>query len=145
MRHRLVHVCDDKSPDRAAAEEDLRGLIRTGWYYTRNERPPSLMGGEPIVGIGSHGGRGLFILGTCVSHRWEKLENAGRHKWRIPVEWEAAIYEANPEEVLDGVETVHGRRPSSRSWSSIGTHAYNIVVERIRSGRSRVEVRKRRS
>src|SRR3954451_5352302 len=110
-RHRLVHVCDDNNRNRESAAKDLWGLIEEGWYYTRNEKPPSLMGGESVVGIGSHGGRGLFILGICTSPRWHALEG-GRYKWRIPIEWEPVIYEADPSTVLDGIRTVHGRRPS---------------------------------
>jgi hypothetical protein len=134
MRHRLVHVCDDNHRAPQSAEKYLRELIEDGWYYTRNKKPPSLMSGEPLVGIGSHGGRGLFILGTCSSPKWHPLDSDGRYKWRIPVNWELAIYEADPAIVLDGVRSVHGRRPSTRSWSSIGTTEYETVVERIRSG-----------
>lgn len=139
MRHRLVHVCDDNSPDRERAERDLRELIATGWYYTRNERPPSLMGGEPLVGIGSHGGRGLFILGTVDrSADWQGLDPAGRYKWRIKVEWDPVIYAADPDTVLDGITTIHGRRPNPRSWSSIGTPEYDAIVERLRVGSAQV-------
>src|SRR5215208_3815303 len=89
-------------------------LVQHKRYYTRNDTPPKIMRRTPMVGIGSHGGRGLFLLGHCAGLRWEPLAEEHRpYTHRIPVIWDGAIYGADYDEVLAGVS-----KYNERSWTS---------------------------
>ena len=99
-------------------------------YYTRNETPPKIMRRTPMVGVGSHGGRGLFLLGACAGLDWEELgEDALPYRYRIEVIWDGAIYGAAYEQVFAGVT-----KYNQRSWTSASRADYRLVVDNILAG-----------
>src|SRR3954451_24691150 len=82
----FCRVCDERHDTYEKALQDLRDMVRDERYYTRNDTPPKIMRRTPMVGIGAHGGRGLFVMGACARLRWERLgkENLP-YKHRIEV------------------------------------------------------------
>lgn len=105
-------------------------MVEAERYYTRNETPPKIMRRTPVVGIGSHGGRGLFLLGTCAGLDWEDLgDSALPYRHRIEVIWDGAIYAAAYGDFFEGVT-----KYNQRSWTSATRADYRLVVNRILSG-----------
>jgi hypothetical protein len=126
----FARVNDERRRTREQALEDLAGLIRDEYYYTRNERAPKIMRRTPMIGIGSHGGRGLFILGHCAGYDWEPLtEDFLPYRHRIDVIWDGAIYAADYDTVLDGVAKFN-----ERSWTSASQRDFALVESRILHG-----------
>jgi hypothetical protein len=126
----FCRVCDERHDTYAKALEDLAGLVEAERYYTRNEKPPKIMRRTPMVGIGSHGGRGLFLLGMCTGLGWEDLSESWLpYRHRIPVIWDGAIYAVDYEGVFDGVS-----KYNERSWTSATLPDYRLVVDRILAG-----------
>ncbi len=122
----FARVCDERNQTRESALESRRGLVRDGWHYTRNESPPKIMRRTPMVGIGSHGGQGLFLLGTCAGLRWEPFDDGyWPYAYRIEVVWDGAIYAAAYDDVLDGVS-----KYNERSWTSAERTDYQRVTSR---------------
>jgi hypothetical protein len=126
----FCRVCDERHDSYEKALEDLTGLVRDERYYTRNESPPKIMRRTPMVGIGSHGGRGLFVMGACAGLDWESLgEEDLPYRHRIEVIWDGAIYGADYDGVFAGVT-----KYNQRSWTSANRADYRLVVDRILDG-----------
>ena len=120
----FCRVCDERHDTYDTALEDLTGLVEDERYYTRNASPPKITRRTPMVGIGSHGGRGLFLLGACAGRDWEDLgDSALPYRHRIEVLWDGAIYGADYGAVFRCTTSARGRRRHARTtaWSSIGS------------------------
>lgn len=137
----FCRVCDERHDTYDKALKDLTGLVRDERYYTRNETPPKIMRRTPMVGIGAHGGRGLFVMGACAGLRWEGLSDDHLpYRHRIEVIWDGAIYGADYEAVFEGVG-----KYNKRSWTSADRADYRLVVDRILDGEIVRRVRERPS
>jgi hypothetical protein len=126
----FCRVCDERHDTYARALDDLTDLVRAERYYTRNETAPKIMRRTPMVGIGSHGGRGLFLLGACAGLAWENLDDGALpYRHRTEVIWDGAIYAADYYAVFDEVT-----KYNERSWTSATRADYRLVVDRILAG-----------
>ena len=135
----FCRVCDERHDPPDKALEYLTGLVRDERYYTRKDPAPRIMRRTPMVGIGAHGGRGLFVMGTCAGLRWEPLGPEDEpYLHRIEVIWDGAIYRADYVRVLDGV-----MKFNKRSWTSATRDDYRRVVDRILEGEVVRRVRER--
>jgi hypothetical protein len=105
----------------------LQNVIDRQRYWTSLEPAPSLEAGWSIVGIGSHGGSGMFILGVVASSEWERAATAP-WTWRIPVAWADEIHETN-----DLVGTLDGVGYSQQSWGTIDREEYSTILSRLYS------------
>lgn len=110
----FARICDERHQTYELALGYIAGLVEAERYYTRHEPPPKIMRRTPMVGIGSHEGRGLFTLGVCAGFAWEDLgEDWLPYRHRIEVIWDGAIYAADYSSVLYGVT-----KYNERSWTS---------------------------
>ena len=126
----FARICDERHQTYELALDYIAGLVDAERYYTRHEPPPKIMRRTPMVGIGSHEGRGLFTLGVCAGFAWEDLgEDWLPYRHRIEVIWDGAIYAADYSSVLDGVT-----KYNERSWTSATRGDYRRVVDRILDG-----------
>lgn len=126
----FARVCDERHDTYDRALKDLADLVEAERYYTRSETPPKIMRRTPMVGIGSHGGRGLFLLGMCAGWDWEDLgDDALPYRHRIEIIWDGAIYAASYQEVFAGVT-----KYNQRSWTSAARVDFRSVVNRILDG-----------
>jgi hypothetical protein len=134
IKHRMVRVNDENHPRRRDAMADMRTIIDSGAYWTRNETPPDVPAGTPVVAMGSRGGRGLFLHGI-VDGEWEPTRESGPpYLHRISVAWADAIYEADPDVVAAEVE-----RFNRRSWSRMKQSEYLAVLGHVLSAPPVVE------
>jgi integrase len=69
----FCRVCDERHDSYEKALRYLTGLVTDERYYTRHETPPKIMRRTPMIGVGAHGGRGLFVMGACAGLRWQPL------------------------------------------------------------------------
>jgi hypothetical protein len=126
----FARICGERHHTYELALDYIAGLVEAERYYTRHEAPPKIMRRTPMVGIGSHGGLGLFTLGVCAGLAWENLgEDLLPYRHRIEVIWDGAIYAADDSSVLDGVT-----KYNKRSWTSATREHYRRVVDRILDG-----------
>jgi hypothetical protein len=135
----FCRVCDERHDTYDKALADLTGLVRDERYYTRNETPPRIMRRTPMIGIGAHGGRGLFVMGLCAGLRWEALTDQHLpYRHRIEVIWDGAIYRADYDAVFESVA-----KYNQRSWTSANRADYRLVLDRILDGEIVQRVRER--
>ena len=135
----FCRVNDERHDAYTNALADMVALVQHERYYTRHETPPKIMRRTPMVGIGSHGGRGLFVMGACAGLRWEPLGPEDLpYQHRIEVIWDGAIYRAGYDDVFAGVT-----RYNQRSWTSATREDYRRVVDRILDGEVVQRVRDR--
>ena len=126
----FCRVCDERHDSYEEALRYLTGLVTDERYYTRHETPPKIMRRTPMIGVGAHGGRGLFVMGACAGLRWQPLGPKDLpYLHRIEVIWDGAIYAANYDRVFAGV-TKYNRR----SWTSATRDDYRLVLQRILDG-----------
>jgi hypothetical protein len=126
----FCRVCDERHDPYEKALEYLTGLVEDERYYTRKDTPPKIMRRTPMVGVGAHGGRGLFLLGACAGLDWENLgDSTLPYRHRIEVIWDGAIYAADYDEVFDSVS-----KYNQRSWTSATRADYRLVVDRVLAG-----------
>lgn len=103
MSYRLVRLNTKDHPTRALAFADMVAIIERG-YYWKMSQPPRIPVGTQIVGMGSHGGQGLFIVGVATSDEWETEPDGDVFKHRLPVAWARVVYE-NPDQ-LDEIKSI---------------------------------------
>jgi hypothetical protein len=127
----FARVNDDRHKTRVDALNDLAGLVGEDHYYTRRETPPQIMKGTPIIGIGSHGGRGLFVLGRCAGLDWEPLseDDYSPYRHRIDVSWDGLVYEVDYDTALDGIS-----KYNARSWTAATREDYLLLCDRVLGG-----------
>ena len=126
----FCRVCDERHDTYEKALSDLTGMVQDERYYSRHETPPKIMRRTPMVGVGAHGGRGLFVMGACAGLSWERLaEEDLPYQHRIEVIWDGAIYGADYDEVFAGVS-----KYNKRSWTSATREDFRLVVDRILAG-----------
>lgn len=135
----FCRVNDERHGTYEKALADFVDLVQDERYLTRNETPPKIMRRTPMVGIGAHGGRGLFVMGACAGLRWERLGSEDLpYLHRIEVIWDGVIYRADYEQVFAGVT-----KYNKRSWTSATREDYRRVVGRILDGEEVMRVRQR--
>jgi hypothetical protein len=135
----FCRVNDERHDTYEKALADLVGLVQDERYFTRNETPPKIMRRTPMVGVGAHGGRGLFVMGACAGRHWEPLGSEDLpYRHRIEVIWDGVIYRADYEQVFAGVT-----KYNQRSWTSATRDDYRRVVDRILAGQEVRRVRDR--
>jgi hypothetical protein len=70
--------------------KDMAVIIGEGYYWKKSNRPQIDIG-TLMIAMGSHGGRGLYLVGI-VTGEWEREDDAGSYHHRIPVQWQPLIY-----------------------------------------------------
>jgi hypothetical protein len=126
----FARICDERHESRQEALNAIVGLVENERYYTRNKTPPRIMRRTPMIGIGSHGGRGLFIVGHCAGLKWEPLPPESLpYRHRIEVIWDGAIYEVDYDYVFNGVG-----KYNQRSWTSATQPDFALVLSRVMAG-----------
>jgi hypothetical protein len=95
--YRIVRVNTKNHKTRAAAIRDMEVIIDAGHYW-RLSGPINLPYGTPMIAMGSHGGRGLYLFGISYGD-WEQEGDAGEYDLRIKVVWQPVIYCMAPESV----------------------------------------------
>jgi hypothetical protein len=68
----------------------MEAIIARGYYWKKSGRV-WIPVGTPIIAIGSHGGRGLYLFGICTG-KWENETGGGEYGHRIPVQWQPVVY-----------------------------------------------------
>jgi hypothetical protein len=106
VSYRLVRLNTRDHPTRELALSDMRWIIKHGCYW-KQSRVPHIPRGTQMVGMGSHGGQGLFIVGVTTSDEWEDEPNGGLYKHRLPVAWAQVVYENPP--VLHEIKSIPSR------------------------------------
>ena len=70
MSYRLVRVNTPDHNTRERAFADMVSIVERGFYWKQSQ-VPDIPSGTQMIGMGSHGGRGLFIVGVTTSEEWE--------------------------------------------------------------------------
>src|SRR3954462_11297496 len=86
MSYRLVRVNTPDHSTPALAFDDMVSIIERGFYWKQSQLP-DIPSGTQMIGMGSHGGRGLFIVGVTASDEWQDEPDGDVYKHRLPVAW----------------------------------------------------------
>ena len=78
------------------AQRPSSATIWTSQVGAAVRRPDNRIIDEGLPSTGSHGGRGLFILGVTTSDEWQAEPDGDVYKHRPPVAWARVIYENRP-------------------------------------------------
>ena len=105
MSYRIVRVNDDKHNTFSKAVKDMAAIIDYGFYWKRSQ-PIPMATGTTLVGMGSHRGRGLFIVGITKDNKWI-AEGDGRYHHKIKVAWSHIVYQI-PAIQLAVIENIPG-------------------------------------
>jgi hypothetical protein len=68
----------------------MEAIITRGYYWRKSKRV-WIPDGTPIIAMGGHGGRGLYLLGISTG-QWENETGDGDYGQRIPVRWQPVVY-----------------------------------------------------
>jgi hypothetical protein len=133
MSYRLVRVNTHDHATPELAFEDMVSIIERGFYWKQSQ-VPDIPAGTQMVGMGSHGGRGLFILGVTTSGEWEDEPDGDVYKHRLPVAWARVIYE-NPS-VLDEIKSIPSRF-NERFGAELTQQEYRAIITLVLDGNDR--------
>lgn len=92
MSYRLVRVNTRDHTTRDLAFDDLVSIIERGFYWKQSQLP-DIRSGTQMIGMGSHGGQGLFIVGVTTTDEWEDEPDDDVYRHRLPVAWARVVYE----------------------------------------------------
>ena len=94
--YRMVRLNMRQHRTRALAFEDMVAIVKRSGYWTQNDNPPPIPVGTSVIGMGSYGGRGLYLHGV-VAGAWASTSGPTFHH-KLPVTWAHAVYRcpANP-------------------------------------------------
>jgi len=106
MSYRLVRVNTRDHTTRELAFDDMVSIIERGFYW-KQSKLPEIPWGTQMIGMGSHGGQGLFIVGVTTSDEWEDEPDGDVFKHRLPVAWARVVYETRSK--LDEIKSISGR------------------------------------
>jgi hypothetical protein len=130
MSYRLVRVNTRDHATRDLAFDDMVSIIERGFYW-KQAKLPAIPSGTQIVGMGSHGGRGLFILGVTTSDEWEDEPDGDIYKHRLPVAWARVVYE-NPS-VLAEIKSIPSRF-NERFGADLTQQEYREILTLVLDG-----------
>ena len=106
MSYRLVRVNTRDHTTRESAFDDMVAIFERGFYWKQSHLP-DIPTGTQMIGMGSHGGQGLFIIGVTTSHKWEDETDGDVYKHRLPVAWARVVYENLS--MLDEIKSIPDR------------------------------------
>ena len=106
MSYRLVRVNTRDHITRELAFDDMVSIIERGFYWKQSHLP-AIPSGTQMIGMGSHGGQGLFIVGVTTTDEWEDEPDGDVYKHRLPVAWARVVYE-NPS-MLGKIKSIPSR------------------------------------
>ena len=92
MSYRLVRVNTRDHTTRELAFDDMVSIIERGFYWKQSQLP-DIPSGTQMIGMGSHGGQGLFIVGLTTTDEWEHEPDGDVYRHRLPVAWARVVYE----------------------------------------------------
>lgn len=130
MSYRLVRVNTRDHTSRELAFDDLVSIIERGFYWKQSQLP-DIPSGTQMIGMGSHGGQGLFIVGVTTSDEWEDEPDAGVYKHRLPVAWARVVYE-NPS-MLGEIKSIPSRF-NERFGADLTQEEYREIVTLVLDG-----------
>ena len=130
MSYRLVRVNTRAHRTRDLAFDDMVTIIERGFYWKQSHLPQIPLGTQ-LVGMGSHGGLGLFIVGITMSDEWEDEPDGGIYKHRLPVAWARVVYE-NPS-MLDEIKSIPSRF-NERFGADLTQEEYREIMTLVLDG-----------
>jgi hypothetical protein len=133
MNYRLVRVNTPSHRTRADALHDMAVIIEKGGYWTQRDNPPVIPQGTQIIGMGGHGGRGLFIVGVTRKEKWKVVNDGGNYGFKLPVTWASVVYGHNPQTVNSYVKQVV-KNFNPRSVSTLSLEEYVNLLGYVLAG-----------
>jgi hypothetical protein len=130
MSYRLVRVNTRDHGTRELAFDDMVSIIERGFYW-KQSKLPEIPAGTQMIGMGSHGGQGLFIIGVTTSADWEEEPDGDVFKHRIPVAWARVVYE-NPL-MLEKVKSIPSRF-NERFGAELTQEEYREILSLVLDG-----------
>jgi hypothetical protein len=130
MSFRLVRVNTRDHNSRELAFDDMVSIIERGFYWKQSHLP-EIPSGTQMIGMGSHGGQGLFIVGVTTSDEWEDEPDGDAYKHRLPVAWARVVYE-NPS-VLGEIKSIPGRF-NERFGADLTRDEYREIIKLVLNG-----------
>jgi len=127
MSYRLVRVNTPDHSTRELAFDDMVSIIERGFYWKQSQLP-DIPSGTQMIGMGSHGGRGLFIVGVTASDEWQDEPDGDVYKHRLPVAWARVVYE-NPS-MLDEIKAIPSRI-NERFGADLTQEEYREILARV--------------
>jgi hypothetical protein len=132
MSWRLVRLNTPDHGTRELAFGDMVAIIERG-YYWKQAHLPDIPVRTQIIGMGSHGGRGLFIVGVTTSDQWENEPDGDIFKHRLPVAWARVIYENTS--MLDAIKCIPDRF-NERFGADLTHEEYREILALVLAGES---------
>jgi hypothetical protein len=130
MSYRLVRVNMPEHDTRDKAFHDMVTIIERG-FYRKQSQLPDVPRWTQMIGMGSHGGRGLFIVGVTTKEEWQAESDGDVFKHRLPVAWARVIYD-NPS-VLEAVKALSSRF-NTRFGAELSHTEYRQIMQLVLDG-----------
>jgi len=134
----IVRVNTADHPTRALAMKDMGDIIEQRGYWKMSVRPDMPIG-SPIIAVGGHGGRGLFLHGI-VRKDWKDVKGGAEgnpvYQHKLGVQWDHTVY-THPENAVEQalkLAGVGGAKPILRSHTRVNQQQYRTMLSMILLG-----------
>jgi hypothetical protein len=128
----IVRVNTDEHQTIEQAMQDMAYIIEKRAYWKKSVRP-TMPVGSPIIAIGGHGGRGLFLHGV-VRKDWKAVSDGGVYANKLGVQWDNTVY-MHPQEAVSAA-LVLANRGALRAHSQITKDEYRALLGFVLSGQA---------
>jgi hypothetical protein len=123
----------------ALAMADMAAIIEQRGYWKKSVQP-TMPVGSPMIAVGGHGGRGLFLHGIVRSRKWKRVgggaEGNPTYQHKLGMQWDHSVYMHDPSAVDAVLKAagIRGNPPILRSHSQISQHHYTSALLMVLSG-----------
>lgn len=138
MSYFVVRVNTEDHSTRLLAMADMAAIIERRGYWKKSVRPDMPIG-SPIIAVGGHGGRGLFLHGI-VRKDWKPVKGGAEgnpvYQNKLGVEWDRTVY-AHAAGVVDRalkVAGVQGDPPILRAHTTVNQQQYRDMLHVVLMG-----------
>jgi hypothetical protein len=132
MSYFIVRVNTDDHPTIDQAMQDMAYIIEKRSYWKKSVQPVMPVG-APIIAMGGHGGRGLFLHGI-VKGEWKQAKGGGAYQNRLPVSWDNTVY-MHPQSAV-AAALVLANRGNLRAHTQISKDEYRAVLHFVLGGQA---------
>lgn len=134
MSYFIVRVNTDDHQTIEQAMRDMAVIIEKNGYWKKSVRPDMPIG-SPVIAIGGHGGRGLFLHGI-VRKPWKAVKGGAEgnvvYQNKLGMQWDNTVYMHPPEAVSAALTLAN--RGNLRAHTRITKDEYRAVLGFVLSG-----------
>jgi hypothetical protein len=119
------------------AMKDMAAIIDRRGYWKKSVQPDMPIG-SPVIAVGGHGGRGLFLHGIVKGKKWKRVgggaEGNPTYQFKLGMQWDHTVYMHDPSAVEQALGLAGVQNSNLRSFTTMSLQQYRNTLHMVLSG-----------